>query len=52
MITEILHKYLIEDDDLCIHCHKGKKEKGRSICSNCIKELETFRNKINKEKKK
>ena len=50
MLTEIIHKYLIEDDDLCIHCHKGKKEKGGSMCSKCIKELKTFRAKINKGK--
>lgn len=45
MLTEIIHKYLIEDDDLCIHCHKGKRQQGSSVCPKCAKELESFRNK-------
>jgi hypothetical protein len=52
MITEILYKYLIEDDDLCVHCSKNKRKQGSSVCFKCAKELEKFRSKINKEKNK
>lgn len=40
----LLDKYLIrEEDATCKHCHKGKPLDGRTVCSKCAKELESFR---------
>ena len=52
MLLEIIHKYLIEDDDLCMHCHKNKRQQGSSICPKCSKELESFRAKNKKKEDK